>query len=187
MAEEASLAKAPAVAWWLARSAGASPEQAQALAQWGERALLAAAIGLHLGLATCEDLAEAARLVDPLSYLLSREDGFNHDESILAAGSDLNAVGALVQRFGRATALEALKAGVAPADYAAYRRFVGHDQALEAHRSGVRAADYVLAASSGASHAEVLDAVAKGVDLWGYARKRNLGLDHDKAVAAPLR
>lgn len=187
IAEEAAEAGAPAEAWWLTRSAGASLSQAQGLAPYGERALLAAAIAAHLELASCEEVAAAARSVDPFAYLTTREAGFGHDEALLVAMSDAPAFAAVATRFGRSEALGALAAGMAPADYAAFRRFTGHNQALEAHQAGVAATDYVLAASSGASHDEVLDAVAKRVDLWAYARRRNLGSTHAEATMAPAR
>ena len=185
MAEEAAEARAPTEAWWLARSAGASPGQARDLASCGERALLTAAIAARLGLAGCEEVAAAARSVDPFAYLTTREAGFAHDEALLVAAGDAAAFAAVAARFGRSEALGALGAGVAPADYAAFRRFADHEQALEAHRAGVAATDYVLSASSGASHDEVLDAVAKRVDLWAYARRRNLGSTHAEATRAP--
>ena len=187
MAEEAAEARAPAEAWWLARSAGATLEQARDLASCGERALLTAAIATRLGLASCEEVADAAGSVDPFAYLTTREAGFAHDEALLVATGDAVAFTAIATRFGRSEALAALAAGMAPADYAAFRRFADHDQALQAHGAGVAATDYVLAASSGASHDEVLDAVAKRVDLWAYARRRNLGSTHDEATRAPAR
>jgi hypothetical protein len=181
MADEAAANAAPAVEWWLARAAGASVSQAVALAAWGASALLAGAMATRATdggqpLASFDEVADAASSVAPYPYLLARQAGLSHSEALVAARADVPSVEAAIARFAKEEVLEALASGVAPEDYVTLRHVTTHTEALEAGSLGVGPADYVLAAGAGASHAEIVEAVRSGSNLWDYARRRNLGL-----------
>lgn len=181
MAEEARAHTAPVIEWWLVRTAGASVEQAVALAAWGPSALLAGALAAMSAadrgapLASFEEVAEAAALVPPYAYLVARYAGLDHEESLVAARADVASVEAAIERFSREEVLGALTSGLLPEDYATLRRVATHEEALEAGSLGVTTAEYVLAVGAGASHAEIIEVVRSGADLWGYARRRSLG------------
>lgn len=183
MAEEAAAHKAPASEWWLARAAGASVEQAAALAVWGPSALLAGALAAMSAadkgspLASFEEVAEAASLVAPYAYLVARYAGLGHEEALVAARADITAVEAAISRFSKEEVIEALISGLLPEDYATLRHVASHAEALEAGSLGIASSEYVLAAGAGATHAEITELVRSGSDLWGYARRRSLGLN----------
>jgi|GEM_PF-2867478 len=182
MAEEAAEHSAPAQEWWLARTAGASSEQAAALAACGPSALLAGALAAMsaadgVPLASFEEVADAAFSVAPYAYLVARYAGLGHEEAKLAARADVAAVEAAISRFSKEEVLEALLNGLLPEDYAALRHVATHAEALEAGSLGIASSEYVLAAGAGATHAEITDLVRSGSDLWSYARRKSLGLD----------
>ena len=181
LAEEAAGHGAPAVEWWLARSAGADIGQASALAASGPSALLAVAIAAGAGpdghrLASVDEIVEAAGRAAPYAYLTARGIGLGHEEAMTAAWADVASVEAAMGRFSKADVLAALAAAIPPWDYATYRRTATHEEALEAYSMGARASDYALASGAGATHAEIVAAVRSGSDLWDYTRRKNLGL-----------
>lgn len=185
MVAEARERGLPVADWWLARSAGADIAQAEALAASAPNALLLGTVAAWAKVATWGDIVEATHEMPLPGYLLARDMGLSHDGAVLGATTDLAALEAASNRFGQAEVLEALRAGLAPADYAAFRRHAAHSEAMEAHAAMVTPRDYLLVASSGASHGEILGAVASGGDLWAYARRRTLGEAHSVAISGP--
>jgi len=182
MAEEAADHSAPATEWWLVRAAGASVEQAAALAARGPSALLAGALAAMAvvdkgsPLASFEEVAEAASSVAPYAYLVARYASLSHEEALVAARVDIISVEAAISRFSKEEVLDALINGLLPEDYATLRHVATHAEALEAGSLGIASSEYVLAAGAGATHAEITQLVSSGSDLWNYARRRSLGL-----------
>lgn len=178
MAAEARERGAPAISWWLARSAGINLDTASRLAAVGEEALLASVIAVRQKLATAEEVAEASARTASFAYLLARSSQLSHSEALRVSDVqvDIRLIEAVVAKFGSQDALSALDAGIKPEDYALYRRVASHAQAMEAASLGISAHDYVLAAGAGAAHDEIVETVRSGLDLWDYARRKTLGL-----------
>lgn len=78
-------------------------------------------------------------------------------------------------------------AGVDLYKYGLARKHASREEALDAHRGRISLQEYAFGRSVGASHKEILQAVADGTDAWDYATSRNAGATHDEILAADRR